>query len=131
MSTAYTENGHYSYCNCGYQTQMVPHSLTLHHDEEYHYSTCDCGYESEHQAHNMNNGCCTGCDYTAILRGDLDNNGKVNSADSLYLLRSMLNETTYPLNQSGDMNGDGKTNSTDALYLLRYTILPDRYPLSE
>ncbi len=66
-----------------------------------------------------------------IERGDMDENGKVNSADAVYLLRSTMRPTKYPINQSGDLNGDGKFNSADAVYLLRYTMRPEKYPLAD
>lgn len=62
-------------------------------------------------------------------RGDVDENGKVNSADAIYLLRHTMRASKYPINQNGDMNGDAKINSSDAIYLLRYTMRPSKYPL--
>ncbi len=66
---------------------------------------------------------------TDTERGDMNGDGKKNSADAIYLLRHTIMDTMYPLHQSGDVNGDGKTNSADAIYLLRHTIMPDQYPL--
>lgn len=63
-------------------------------------------------------------------RGDVNGDGKVNSADAVYLLRYTMRPTKYPINQNGDMQGDGKVNSADAVYLLRYTMRPSKYPLS-
>ena len=63
------------------------------------------------------------------LRGDLNNDGYVDSEDAIYLLRHTMNEIRYPLNQSGDMNKDGTVDSDDAIYLLRHTMNETRYPL--
>ncbi len=65
------------------------------------------------------------------IRGDVNGDGKVNSADAVYLLRHTMRPTKYPINQSGDMNGDDKVNSADAVYLLRYTMRPSKYPLAD
>lgn len=62
-------------------------------------------------------------------RGDVNGDGKVDSDDSIYLLRYTLMPEMYPINQDGDMNGDGVVDSDDAIYLLRYTFLPTQYPL--
>ena len=66
---------------------------------------------------------------TGVVRGDLDNDGKVTRADAIYLLRSTILSAQYPLNQGCDFNKDGKVDKADALYLLRHTILPSQYPL--
>ncbi len=65
------------------------------------------------------------------IRGDVNDDGYVNSNDVLYFLRFTLSPGRYPINQSGDMNGDGYVNSNDVLYLLRHTLSPGRYPLHE
>ncbi len=64
------------------------------------------------------------------LIGDVNDDGKVNSADAVYLLRHTMRASKYPISQSGDMQGDGKVNSADAVYLLRHTMRPSKYPLS-
>ena len=61
--------------------------------------------------------------------GDVNDDGKVDSNDAIYLLRNTLMPNQYPLNQSGDMNGDGQKDSNDAIYLLRHTLMPNQYPL--
>ena len=65
------------------------------------------------------------------IRGDVNDDGYVNSNDVLYFLRFTLSPGRYPINQSGDMNGDGYVNSNDVLYLLRHILSPGRYPLHE
>ena len=61
--------------------------------------------------------------------GDMNDDGKLNSADALYLLRHTIMPGVYPISAQGDVNGDEKLNSADAIYLLRHTIMPDKYPL--
>ena len=63
------------------------------------------------------------------VRGDVNNDGAVDSDDAIYLLRHTMNEVRYPINQSADMNGDGMIDSDDAIYLLRHTMNESRYPL--
>ncbi len=67
----------------------------------------------------------------AYVRGDVNDDGSVNSADAIYLLRNTMRAGKYPINQSGDMNGDKAVNSADAIYLLRYTMRPSKYPLAD
>ncbi len=68
--------------------------------------------------------------WVLYIRGDMNGDGKTNSADAIYLLRHTIMRELYLLNQSGDVNGDGKTNSADAIYLLRHTIMQNLYPLA-
>ena len=63
------------------------------------------------------------------IRGDVNDDGRQDSDDAIYLLRHTMNPARYPINQSGDMNGDGRQDSDDAIYLLRHTMNPTRYPL--
>ncbi len=55
-------------------------------------------------------------------QGDFNGDGKINTADAIYLLRNMMRPSKYPVNQSSDFNGDGKANSADAVYLLRWIL---------
>ena len=64
------------------------------------------------------------------LRGDVDDDGDVDSDDAIYLLYYTFQPEEYPINQSGDMDGDGDVDSDDAIYLLYFTFQPDDYPLS-
>ena len=65
-----------------------------------------------------------------ILLGDYNYDGKVNSADAVFLLRHTLFPEKFPLNQSGDLNKDQKVSSADAILLLRHTLFPEKFPLS-
>lgn len=65
------------------------------------------------------------------IRGDVDGNGKVNSADAIYLLYHVTwGSEEYPINQNGDMDGNGKVNSNDAIYLLYHVMFDaNDYPI--
>ena len=65
-----------------------------------------------------------------IVRGDLNNDSKVDIDDAIYILRHTLMPNRYTITQSGDLNGDGTVSVDDAIYLLRHTIMPSRYPLA-
>ena len=66
----------------------------------------------------------------AYIRGDVNGDETLNSADAIYLLRHTIMPMLYPLAQPADMNGDGVVNSADAIYLLRHTIMPELYPIA-
>ncbi len=144
-------------CNiCGYVRRII-HNYDEEwlFDEIYHWHECNCcGDVTQKAYHTWDKGTvtkaptiesegvivykCTVCgkERTEILekityvRGDVDNNGSVNSTDAIYLLRHIMRASKYPINQNGDMDGDGEINSSDAIYLLRYTMRPSKYPLS-
>ncbi|MBO4562112.1 MAG: MucBP domain-containing protein [Clostridia bacterium] len=62
-------------------------------------------------------------DAPAILLGDVDGNGVVDSADALMLLRySMGVITTMPRMDNADFDGNGSIDSSDALQVLRYSM---------
>ncbi len=61
---------------------------------------------------------------TATEKGDVNHDGKVNSADALIVLQhvvaiKLLNAVDYNI---GDMNSDGSINSFDALLILRKAV---------
>ncbi len=70
----------------------------------------------------------TGCtinDYTIVVIGDLNGDGKINSGDSLLLSKQVLktiNLTDTYKKQAADVNNDGKINSGDTL-IVRKNIL--------
>ena len=58
------------------------------------------------------------------LLGDLDNNGKVDSSDSLFVLRASVNLETLTDTQRilADVDNDGKISSSDSLFILRASV---------
>ena len=65
------------------------------------------------------------------VRGDMNDDTKVDIDDAIYLLRHTMLPGRYPITQAGDVNGDDNVNIDDAIYLLRHTMLPSRYPIVE
>ena len=63
------------------------------------------------------------CDYFGIafvdpyIKGDVDGDGKVTTADALKILQASVGKTR--VNSNGDMNGDGKITTDDALKALQ------------
>lgn len=66
---------------------------------------------------------------TVHLRGDLNDDGVVDTDDALYLLMYTFFQDDYALNQDCDFNGDGVVDDNDALYLLMHVYFPEEYPL--
>lgn len=58
----------------------------------------------------------------AVLRGDVDLNGKINSLDALRILRYNVQLDTEIDEKIADINGDSKINSLDALGVLRVSV---------
>ena len=107
-----TEEGHTTYvCACG-DMYIADETSALGHE-----------YDSESDPE------CNRCFELRILRGDMNADGKLTSADAVYLLRHTLMPSVYPIAQNTDVNGDGATTSADAVYLLRHTLMPALYPL--
>ena len=63
------------------------------------------------------------------VRGDFDRDGDIDSDDAIYLLRYVMFEEEYPIDQSGDLDNDGDTDSDDAVYMLRHILFKDDYPI--
>lgn len=65
------------------------------------------------------------------LIGDVNDDGAVDTDDSIYLLyHTLFGDSSYPVNQDCDFNGDGAVDTDDAIYLLYHTLFGDSmYPL--
>ncbi len=64
------------------------------------------------------------------ILGDADGDGKVNSADAIYLSNHLANPEKFPIAILGDVNKDGAFDEKDAIYLLKHTLLPEMFPLN-
>lgn len=124
-------------CNdCGY-IREAPHrfSETYRYDDTNHWYECeDCGMHTVEWAHVYDSGSdpdCNHCDYVRFVRGDVDNDGDVDSDDSEYLVYHLFFEDEYPVTQPLDFNGDGVENSRDSIYLLYFVFFGEgQYPLN-
>ena len=67
----------------------------------------------------------------AHLKGDVDQNGSVDSDDAIYLLfHTLFGEAQYPIFQPANFDGVGGVDSDDAIYLLFHTLFGEaQYPL--
>ena len=68
------------------------------------------------------------------LLGDMDNDKRITSSDSLQILRASVNLEKFDDAQTklADVDGDGKLSSNDALQVLRYSVnLPVEYKIGE
>jgi len=63
-------------------------------------------------------------EYTVLIYGDANGDGKVNSTDLTVLCRHVLKETSLTGGAllAADVNHDGKTNSTDLTVICRYVL---------
>lgn len=66
----------------------------------------------------------------SVATGDINNDGKTDKDDAIYLLRHVLFPNKYPVSGNCDTNGDGKVDKDDAIYLLRHVLFPNKYPLT-
>lgn len=62
--------------------------------------------------------------YANCAVGDVNGDGKINSTDSVCIIKNMVDEQELFENQLklADVNTDGIVNSTDALLILRYSV---------
>ena len=86
--------------------------------------------ELETVDHVYENGSCTSCGKLQTIPGDLDENGKVDEDDAIYLLQAVLMPEEFLLNQAGDFDGSGQLDENDAIYLLQHVLMPEEFPLS-
>lgn len=63
--------------------------------------------------------------------GDVNEDGRVNEDDAIYLLQYVLMPELFPISQSVDYIKDGAITEQDAIYLLQYVLLPDHFPLQK
>ena len=66
---------------------------------------------------------CTFGQNSAILKGDVNNDGVVDNADFIATLRHTIGSTPSVFNRdAADVNQDGEINNADAIMILRMTI---------
>jgi len=60
----------------------------------------------------------------SVLYGDVDGNGKVEAADALEVLKSVVGKVTLTEDQSkaADVDGSGKVDAADALDILKKVV---------
>lgn len=63
LKDAYTADGHFKECECGYKTSAEQHSLSLKYSDSYHWNACECGYYTAYIPHSISDGKCDNCPY--------------------------------------------------------------------
>jgi hypothetical protein len=126
-------------CNASYTEEPAPlgHKFAAEWtcDTIAHWHVCTvCGSPDERINHAYdapNDGNCDECGYVHFIRGDMDQDGDVDSDDSIYLLYHVLFKGEgYPIIQPADIDGNNKVNVNDAIYLLNSVIFGNtEYPL--
>ena len=128
------------YCDRPTYTEELPpldHSFAAEWENDMmaHWHTCvRCGAADQRVDHvydAASDGGCDECGHIRFIRGDMDQDGDVDSDDAIYLLYYvMFKGVGYPINQPADMDGNDKANVDDAIYLLNSIIFGDTdYPL--
>lgn len=89
---------------------------------------CACGaVKGDALGHDYHNGICKTCG--CYHPGDVDQNGKINMDDAVYLFWHSLFPEVYPLKASADLNGDGAATTADTVILLWHCLFPTVHPL--
>lgn len=105
-------------------------------DKNVHWKACTtyaCQSRFHEGAHGFDgeeDAVCDTCGFTKYLLGDMDNNGKVDLDDAIYLLYYINFPTSYPVDQPIDLDGNGTEDLSDAIYLLYHVNFPANYPLT-
>ena len=70
-----------------------------------------------------------GTEYTVIVYGDVDGDGKITSLDALQIQKSAVNDATLNgvQRESADVVNDGNINSLDALAIRKYAVGAGEY----
>ena len=75
--------------------------------------------------HDVKDGICTVCgdEYTIILKGDVNSDGRITASDARTILRiaARLETPGEAVRASADINSDGKTTSAEARSVLRFS----------
>ncbi len=76
---------------------------------------------------------CNAEEAVTYKQGDVNNDNRVNSSDSIYLARALAKWPGYDVtnNVAADVNNDGKINSADSIYLARALAKWPGYTLEE
>jgi hypothetical protein len=127
-----------AYCNGCDHEREAPHAFGAAYacDEIYHWHVCElCGIAGTYEEHSYDgvmDSDCNDCGYVRYIRGDVDNDGDVDTDDASYLVYHIFfGDVEYPVYQSLDFNGDGAETSDDGIYLLYHVFFgAASYPLN-
>ena len=120
---------------CGCKRECPhPDTYVKELNDMFHVHICHvCGDEriEEHIYGDEFNVYCKECGYMNALKGDVDNDGDVDSDDAVYLVYNVFfGSEDYPVAQILDFDGDGQETTDDAIYLLYFIYFGEgSYPL--
>lgn len=112
-------------CSCGDSyTEVIPKT---NHTAEWVYSKVPSVYNTglKHMECSVCHKVISTSSLVSKATGDINGDGKVNSADALLILRYSIgykNAISDNALLNADANGDGRVNSADALIILRISI---------